>query len=75
MAAANESFRREGVRGLIALVPYLANDQHYEVPAKFYQEVLDPHLKCSCAFWDKGTQTLVAADDARNGDAHLRAHR
>ena len=63
MVAANESFRQECLRGPIALVPDLANDQHYEVSAKFYQEVLGPHLKYSCAFWDDGTQTLAAAEE------------
>ncbi len=28
-----------------------ANEQHYEVPAAFFAEVLGPHLKYSSAFW------------------------
>ncbi len=34
--------------GPIALVPELANEQHYEVPPAFFQAVLGPNLKYSC---------------------------
>ena len=61
-AAANSDFRAECRRGPIALVPTLANEQHYEVPARFYQQALGPHLKYSCAFWEAETQTLAEAE-------------
>jgi len=34
--------------GPIALVPELANEQHYELPPAFFEAVLGPHLKYSC---------------------------
>ena len=48
----------------IALVPELANAQHYEVPAAFFQRVLGPRLKYSCAWWGDGVATLAAAEVA-----------
>lgn len=62
-AATNAAFRAECCQGPIALVPDLANDQHYEVPAGFYQKTLGPHLKYSCALWDAGTRTLADAEE------------
>jgi cyclopropane-fatty-acyl-phospholipid synthase len=48
----------------IALVPALANAQHYEVPAAFFQRVLGPRLKYSCAWWGDGARTLTTAEAA-----------
>ena len=48
----------------IALVPDLANEQHYEVPAAFYDEVLGRHRKYSCGFWPEGVETLDASEGA-----------
>ena len=42
----------------IALVPELANEQHYEVPAAFYDHVLGRHRKYSCGYWPEGVDTL-----------------
>ena len=46
----------------IALVPGLANEQHYEVPASFYDQVLGSHRKYSCGYWDGTTRTLDQAE-------------
>ncbi len=35
-----------------------ANQQHYEVPAKFFQLVLGSHLKYSCGYWPDPITTL-----------------
>lgn len=35
----------------IALVPEIANEQHYEVPPAFFDETLGKHRKYSCCFW------------------------
>lgn len=48
----------------IALSVAAANDQHYEVPAEFFQRVLGPRLKYSCALWEPETATLAEAEDA-----------
>lgn len=41
-----------------------ANDQHYEVPARFFELMLGPHLKYSSAYWPRGVQTLPEAEAA-----------
>lgn len=41
-----------------------ANRQHYEVPAEFFQAVLGPHLKYSCALWEPGVADLGQAEEA-----------
>jgi cyclopropane-fatty-acyl-phospholipid synthase len=48
----------------IALVPDLANEQHYEVPAEFFVEVLGEHRKYSCCYWATGARTLDGAEQA-----------
>ncbi len=40
------------------------NEQHYEVPAEFFQLVLGPRLKYSCCFWPEGVDSLAAAEEA-----------
>jgi len=64
-AARNEErFIEEMRHAPIAVLPEKANDQHYEVPAEFFQQVLGPHLKYSSAFWPAGATTLAQAEDA-----------
>ncbi len=46
----------------IALVPELANAQHYEVPAEFFQLCLGKHRKYSSCFWLPDTKTLDEAE-------------
>ena len=46
----------------VALVPELANEQHYEVPAPFFGQVMGVHRKYSCCYWTEGTDTLDAAE-------------
>jgi len=38
----------------VAIETAKANEQHYEVPAAFFQSVLGPHLKYSCCQYDDG---------------------
>jgi len=40
------------------------NEQHYEVPAEFFQLVLGPRLKYSCCYWPDGVDSLTAAEEA-----------
>lgn len=40
-----------------------ANDQHYEIPAEFYQIVLGPQLKYSCGFWPEEATTLAESEE------------
>ena len=46
----------------IAIETARANEQHYEVPAAFFVQVLGPHLKYSCCQWDAGVGSLGEAE-------------
>ena len=46
----------------IAVKTDKANEQHYEVPAAFYQQVLGPRLKYSCSEWNENTTSLHQAE-------------
>ncbi len=48
----------------VALVPELANEQHYEVPAAFFDEVLGENRKYSCCHWTNDVKTLGEAEEA-----------
>jgi cyclopropane-fatty-acyl-phospholipid synthase len=48
----------------VAPLPALANRQHYEVPAAFFEVVLGKHLKYSSALWPEGVGTLDEAEEA-----------
>jgi len=48
----------------VAVVPHLANEQHYEVPAAFFSEVLGKNRKYSCCYWSAGINDLDAAEEA-----------
>lgn len=50
--------------GPIAVSVDAANEQHYEVPASFFEHVLGPRLKYSCCYWNDGTPDLAAAEEA-----------
>ncbi|HLK67557.1 MAG TPA: cyclopropane-fatty-acyl-phospholipid synthase family protein [Bryobacteraceae bacterium] len=47
----------------IAIQTRAANEQHYEVPAEFFQIILGPHLKYSSCCWPEGTSTLGQAEE------------
>jgi len=51
-------------RSPVALVPELANEQHYEVPAEFFAQVLGENHKYSCCHWSAGVGTLSEAEEA-----------
>lgn len=57
------SYLEEMNNGPIALLPEKANEQHYEVPAEFYLEVLGPNLKYSCCKWAPGIRDLGKAEE------------
>ncbi|MGI9429691.1 MAG: SAM-dependent methyltransferase [Bythopirellula sp.] len=50
--------------GPIAIDTVAANEQHYEVPAAFYQQMLGPHLKYSSCWWEEGCRDLDQAEAA-----------
>jgi len=63
-AARTEAFVRAMDDSPIALVPELANAQHYELPAEFFRLALGPQRKYSCAWWPEGVDDLGAAEAA-----------
>jgi cyclopropane-fatty-acyl-phospholipid synthase len=61
------SFERALEAGPLALSTETANEQHYEVPAEFFEIVLGPRLKYSSGYWPEGVDTLARAEDAMLG--------
>ena len=47
----------------IALQPQKPNEQHYEIPAAFFQRVLGRHLKYSGCYWPEGVTKLDEAEE------------
>lgn len=60
LKAMAESLRQSAV----ALHVDKANEQHYEVPAAFFKQVLGPHLKYSSAYYPDHVDTLGDAEEA-----------
>ena len=48
----------------IALVPEKANEQHYEVPPAFFENVLGKHLKYSSGYWPDGVNSLDDSEES-----------
>jgi cyclopropane-fatty-acyl-phospholipid synthase len=46
----------------VAVTPDAANAQHYELPPRFFELVLGPHLKYSSAWWPDGVSSLDEAE-------------
>ena len=63
-AAATEAFVVAMDAAPVALVPELANEQHYEVPAAFFGHALGRRRKYSSGWWPEGVDTLDAAEEA-----------
>jgi cyclopropane-fatty-acyl-phospholipid synthase len=68
----NAELQRQAMRGFIealkdspvAINPDSANQQHYEVPAEFFQLVLGAQRKYSSGYWPAGVFTLDDAETA-----------
>lgn len=58
----HQAFLAQARRSPIAVETAAANRQHYEVPARFFEHVLGPHRKYSCAYWRPDTRTLAQAE-------------
>jgi len=59
-----DDFRATLQEGPVAPVPEKANEQHYEVPAEFFEAALGARLKYSSAYWPVGVETLDEAEAA-----------
>jgi cyclopropane-fatty-acyl-phospholipid synthase len=62
--ASQRAFEAERRRSAIAPLPERANEQHYEVAPAFFEHVLGPRMKYSCALWPDGVDTLAAAEES-----------
>lgn len=47
----------------IAVETKAANEQHYEVPTKFFQLTLGKHLKYSSGYWNEGVTSLDQSEE------------
>ncbi len=72
MAERAETFVAAMDAAPVALVPHMANEQHYEVPAAFYALALGAQRKYSCCLWPQGVTTL---DDAESAALRLTCER
>jgi cyclopropane-fatty-acyl-phospholipid synthase len=61
-SARYQALMDELAESAIAIETDAANEQHYEVPAAFYQQVLGERLKYSSALWPPGVDHLDAAE-------------
>lgn len=62
MSDSQHAFVQKMKESPIALVPDIANDQHYEVPAEFFDLVLGDHKKYSCCYWPEDCESLDVAE-------------
>lgn len=64
MATDTRAFIEAMGRAPVAPMPARANEQHYEVPAAFFAEVLGPRRKYSSAYFPSGTESLAQAEES-----------
>jgi cyclopropane-fatty-acyl-phospholipid synthase len=62
-ASAECEFARRMAEYPIAINTGEANDQHYEVPAKFFALMLGPQRKYSCCYYEHPAVTLAQAEE------------
>jgi cyclopropane-fatty-acyl-phospholipid synthase len=58
-----EKYIEDSDSSSMAVLTGKANEQHYEVPAEFYQRVLGKNLKYSCCFFEPHANDLSQAED------------
>ncbi len=47
----------------VAIATDTANEQHYELPAGFFQTFMGPHLKYSCGYWPLPETPLAGSEE------------
>jgi len=60
---ARDQFIAEMRQSPIAIKTQKANEQHYEVPAAFFEQVLGRNLKYSGCYWPSGVENLDQAEE------------
>lgn len=61
--AYDSRYVQELKKSAIAFATQKANQQHYEIPAEFYDLVLGPRRKYSSGFWPEGCRDLAESED------------
>ncbi len=61
-ASQKANFLEELQSSPIALSTELANEQHYEVPPAFFQQIMGAYLKYSCGWFEEDTASLDEAE-------------
>jgi len=51
-------------KSVVTIETHRANEQHYEVPARFFELVLGARLKYSCGLWEHAATTLNESEEA-----------
>jgi len=59
-----DDFISEMHQSPIAIKTHKANEQHYEVPPSFFEQVLGRHLKYSGCYWPAGVENLDRAEES-----------
>ncbi len=63
-----DAYREKFLAGMrkspIAVLTEKANEQHYELPAEFFERVLGPQRKYSCCFYPSAEASLAEAEEA-----------
>jgi len=67
------AFVREMRSAPVAPLAHKANEQHYEVSAEFFAQVLGQHRKYSACWWPPGVETLDEAEAASLAETCRRA--
>jgi cyclopropane-fatty-acyl-phospholipid synthase len=63
-AQALDRFAERARQSVVTIETHRANEQHYEVPAAFFERVLGSRLKYSCGWWDNDDTTLDESEEA-----------
>ena len=69
----NAVFAREMDGRPVAEHTDAANEQHYELPAEFFERCLGPKLKYSCCLYEDGAETLAEAENKALAQTMLHA--
>ncbi len=59
-----DQFAERQRQSVVTIETHRANEQHYEVPAEFFELVLGARLKYSCGLWDDSTTSLDESEEA-----------
>ncbi|MEO8855844.1 MAG: cyclopropane-fatty-acyl-phospholipid synthase family protein, partial [Burkholderiaceae bacterium] len=73
VAQRTEEYVRDMRASPLAPLPEKANQQHYEVPAAFFGDVLGQHRKYSSCYWPDGVEQLPQAEAAALQETCVRA--